>query len=269
MRLREHAESIPKPLVSIGPRPILWNLMKYYSFYGHNDFILCLGHRGTAIKDYFLNYNECLSNDFTLSNAGKNIKLLNRDIHDWRITFVDTGLTATIGQRLRAVEKHLEGEEAFLANYADGLTDLPLPSLLDYFRASDKTACFVGVKPTQTFHMVDADSDGLVNRIRDVNGSDVWINGGFFVFKKDIFRYIHYGEELIHQPFQRLIAESQLACYKYGGFWACMDTFKEHQAFDDMYARAEVPWEVWRSPSVPDGQERSFAEGQPEWRPAS
>lgn len=247
MRLREYSETTPKPLVTIGTRPILWHLMKYYSYYGHKDFILCLGHQGIAIKNYFLNYDECVSNDFTLSGSGKNIHLLASDIHDWRITFVDTGLTANIGQRLKAVERHLEGEETFLANYSDGLSDLHLPRLIDHARANDKVACFMGVRPKQTFHLVDTDESGLVDDIRDVGGSEFWINGGFFVFKQDIFRYMREGEELVREPFQRLIAERQLACYKYDGFWACMDTFKEKQAFDDMYARAEVPWEVWRS----------------------
>ena len=124
MRLRDYSETIPKPMVNIGYRPILWHVMKYYAHYGHKDFILCLGHRADAVKNYFLNYNECASNDFVLSGGGKNLELLNSDIHDWRITFADTGIHSNIGQRLRAVEMHLEGEEEFLANYCDGLTDL-------------------------------------------------------------------------------------------------------------------------------------------------
>ena len=125
MRIRD-AEDIPKPMVHIGYRPILWHVMKYYAHYGHRDFILCLGHRADAVKNYFLNYNECASNDFVIS-GGKNVELLNSDIHDWRITFADTGIHSNIGQRLKAVEKYLDGEEEFLANYSDGLTDLPLP----------------------------------------------------------------------------------------------------------------------------------------------
>ncbi len=246
MRLREHSDSIPKPMVNIGPRPIVWQLMKYYAHYGHKDFILCLGHKGDVIKNYFLNYDECLSNDFTLTGGAKNVELLSSDIHDWRITFVDTGLSSNIGQRLKAVEPHLASEDVFLANYADGLTDLPLDCYIDRFRKLDKTACFLGVKPAQTFHVVSTNGDGLVTSIRDVAGSDVWVNGGFFVFKRDIFDYIEDGEELVERPFQRLIEANQLITHKYDGFWACMDTFKEKQQFDDMYARGNVPWEVWR-----------------------
>ena len=121
MRMREYSEAVPKPLVPIGYRPILWHLMKYYAHYGHKDFILCLGYRADAVKNYFLEYNECITNDFVLSEGGKKIEMLNRDIHDWNITFVDTGLMSNIGQRLKAVEEHLHGEEMFLANYSDGL----------------------------------------------------------------------------------------------------------------------------------------------------
>lgn len=251
MRLREHSENIPKPLVNVGPRPILWQLMKYYSYYGHKEFILCLGHKGDAIKDYFLKYDECLTNDFTLTNGGKTVGLLGNDIQDWSITFVDTGLSSNIGQRLMAVERFLGSDEEFLANYADGLSDLPLPDLIDCFHRHDKVGCFMGVKPTQTFHIVSAEADGSVNAIRSVTSSeDVWVNGGFFAFKRDVFKYINEGEELVEEPFQRLIAENQLVAYTYPGFWACMDTFKEKQRFDDMYARGVVPWEVWRKKPV-------------------
>ena len=132
LRLRDYSESIPKPMVPIGARPILWHLMKYYAHFGHRDFILCLGWQGEAIKRYFLEYDECLSNDFTLSAGGEDVQLLNRDIDDWRITFVDTGVSSSIGQRLRSVREHLAGEDMFLANYADGLTDFPLPELIDF-----------------------------------------------------------------------------------------------------------------------------------------
>ena len=132
LRLRDYAEHVPKPMVSIGYRPILWHVMKYFAHFGHKDFILCLGYRADLIKQYFLNYNECLSNDFVLSNGGKSLDLANSDIHDWKITFADTGLRSNIGQRLLAVRKYLANEEVFLANYADGLTDLDFSSYLDY-----------------------------------------------------------------------------------------------------------------------------------------
>src|SRR5512143_68923 len=186
MRLKEFSESIPKPLVTIGLRPLLWHVMKYYAFHGHKDFILCLGYRADLIKDYFLKYDECLSNDFILSGDGGGVQLLDRDIHDWKITFVDTGLNSNIGQRLKAVEKHLSGEEVFLANYADGLTDFPLPRLLEHFRTSGSVVSFLGVRPNQSFHLVTMGEDHRVTAIRDVTRADLWINGGFFVMHQSI-----------------------------------------------------------------------------------
>jgi glucose-1-phosphate cytidylyltransferase len=247
MRLREYSESIPKPMVSIGYRPILWHVMKYYAHFGHKDFILCLGYRADVIKDYFLNYNECLSNDFVLSGGGKEVSLINSDIQDWKITFVDTGLTSNIGQRLKAVEKYLQGEETFLANYTDGLSDLPLPAVVDYFDKSGKIACFVAVKPTQSFHVVSFKNNGSVGGIEHLSRSGIWVNGGFFVFKKDIFKYIEAGEELVAEPLRRLIDLDQVISYKHEGFWVSMDTFKDKQMLDDMYAHDNAPWEMWKN----------------------
>ena len=257
MRLREHSESIPKPMVTIGYRPILWHVMKYYANFGHKDFILCLGYKADIIKKYFLNYEECLSNDFTMSAGGKDLKLSNSDIQDWKITFVDTGLNSNIGQRLKSVEKYLEGEEMFLANYADGLTDLSLPKLIDYFSSKKKVGCFLSVKPTHSFHVVAIQNDGIVQDIQDLSRSGIWFNGGYFVFRNEIFKYIKPGEELVHEPFQRLIKKQELTAYKYDGFWMSMDTFKDKQRLDDMYSRGETPWEVWRPSSKSVGEEKT------------
>jgi glucose-1-phosphate cytidylyltransferase len=246
-RLREYSDTVPKPMVNIGYRPMLWHLMKYYAHWGHNDFILCLGYRGDVVKQYFLDYEECLSNDFVLTRGGKDIQLLSSDIADWRITFVDTGLHSNIGQRLLRVQAHLAGEPMFLANYSDGLSDLPLPAYLEHARRQNKVASFLCVKPNQTFHPVSLQPDGLVDDIRHVAQTDLVINGGFFAFKQEIFDYIREGEELVNEPFQRLIGKHELFGYRYSGFWACMDTLKDKQLFDDMHARGDMPWQVWRS----------------------
>src|SRR5262245_31218032 len=244
MRLREHSENIPKPLVNVGHRPVLWNVMKYYAHYGHKDFILCLGWRGDAIKDYFLRYNECLTNDFVISEGGK-VEVLKSDIHDWRITFVDTGNSSNIVQRLMAVRQHLEGEETFLANYTDGLSDLPLPRLIQNFNEHQATAAFLAVRPQQSWHSVDVRGDGRVIDIQAIGDRDTWMNGGFFVLHRRIFDVMNPGEELVMEPFQRLIARDELCALKYDGFWSCMDTFKDKQHLDDMVARGNTPWEVW------------------------
>ena len=247
LRIRDN-ENVPKPMVTIGYRPILWHVMKYYAHYGHKDFVLCLGHRGDAIKNYFLNYSECVSNDFTLSDGGKTLDLMASDIHDWRITFVDTGLNANIGQRLKAVQHYLGDDPAFLANYSDALTDLPLADYIKRFHEQDKLASFICVTPSQSFHTVSLDGNGLVDDIKPVPESGLLINGGFFVFKREFFDYLKDGEELVREPFHRLIGLQQLAAYRHQGFWMCMDTFKDKQAFDDMEARGDTPWQVWRLP---------------------
>jgi glucose-1-phosphate cytidylyltransferase len=245
MRMREYSESVPKPMVPIGYRPILWHVMKYYSHYGHNNFILCLGYKADVIKNYFRNYDECASNDFVLSGGGKNIELLTSDIDDWRITFVDTGLSANIGQRLKAVEKHVQDEEVFFANYTDGLSDVNLNQLVETFVRSKALACFVSVKPRASFHVISVDGEGIVKSIEHITKSGARMNGGFFIFRPEIFRYIKDGEELVEQPFRRLISEGKLLTYSHNGFWACMDTFKELQELEDLYSRGNAPWAVW------------------------
>jgi glucose-1-phosphate cytidylyltransferase len=248
MRIRD-AENLPKPMVQIGYRPILWHVMKYYAHFGHKDFILCLGHRADAIKNYFRNYDECASNDFVLSGGGKQLDLINSDIHDWRITFVDTGVNSNVGQRLKAVEKYLDGEEEFLANYSDGLTDLPLTQQLDHFHQHDKIASFLCVRPNLSYHLVSLE-DGpisLVSDIHAIGNGRVRINGGFFVFKRKIFDYIRDNEELVMEPFQRLLLEHQLIGYAYDGFWASMDTFKDKQQLENLYSGGSAPWELWKT----------------------
>jgi glucose-1-phosphate cytidylyltransferase len=246
MRIREAGENVPKPMVTIGYRPILWHVMKYYAHYGHKDFILCLGYRGDAIKNYFLNYSECLSNDFVLSDGGKKLELMKSDIHDWKITFVETGALSNIGQRLKAVERYVGDEPEFLGNYSDGLSDLSLPSHIEHFRRHKAVASFVSIKPNLSYHIVSTADGGRVTSIEELRKSAVRINGGFFVFKREIFDHIGEGEELVVEPFQRLVKLRQLAAYEYDGFWMSMDTFKDRQQLEDIYARGDAPWQVWR-----------------------
>jgi glucose-1-phosphate cytidylyltransferase len=245
-RLREHSDTIPKPLVNIGVRPILWHLMRYYAHFGHTDFILCLGYRGDQIRDYFLNYNECLSNDFVLSDGGRTVQPLRTDIADWRITFVDTGLHSNIGQRLLRVREYLEGEEDFLANYADGLSDLPLDQHVADFRRKGATASFVAVPSPQSFHALHGEDDGLVTSFGRMTDSNFWINAGFFCLRQEVFHVIEDGDELVEAPFQRLIAQRKLGVSRHRGFWQAMDTFKDKIAFDRLEGRDECPWMVWK-----------------------
>lgn len=248
-RLREHSDTIPKPLVNVGRRPIIWHLMRYYAHFGHKDFILALGYRGEMIRDYFLKYDECLTNDFTMSDGGRKIELANEDIRDWRITFVDTGMHSNIGQRLLRVRSHLKGEDVFLANYSDGLSDLPLDQMIADFEAHDWDASFVAVQSLQSFHMVNADASGLVTRLGPMRDESLAINGGFFVLRNCVLDLIGEGEELVEQPFARLIERRRLGCYRHGGFWQAMDTFKDKIQYDRMEARGDCPWMLWRQGS--------------------
>jgi len=245
-RIREFSETVPKPMVPIGHRPILWHVMKYYAHFGHKEFILCLGYGAGVIKDYFLHYNECASNDFVMSEGGKRLNLVNTDIHDWSITFADTGVTSNIAQRLKAVDKYLGDDPMFMANYSDGLTDLPLLEHLDHFIQHKKIASFVSVKPRLSYSLVKTGKDSLVASIQDMDQTETRINGGYFIFKREMLNHIMPGEEIVHEPFQRLIKGQQLISYNYDGFWASMDTFKDKQMLDEIYGRGNAPWEVWK-----------------------
>jgi len=245
-RLREHSDTIPKPLVNIGVRPIVWHLMRYYAHFGHKDFILCLGYRGEMIREYFTKYDETLSNDFVMSEGGRKVELLTSDIHDWRITFVETGLHSNLGQRLLRVRKYLEGEEEFMANYADGLTDLPLNEHIDDFRRSGAVASIMATRTSQSFHCVQADDAGTVTSMGRIAETEFWINAGFMCLRKEIFDHIEEGDELVEKPFARLIAQNKLHVNRYNGFWQQMDTFREKIMYDRMESRGNCPWMVWK-----------------------
>ena len=245
MRMREYSQSIPKPMVNIGNRPILWHLMKYYAHYGHNEFILCLGWQGDIIKEYFLNYNDYLSNDFVLSMHDKKVEFSQRERLDWKITFVDTGADACIGERLSSAKKYLCRDEPFLANYADAVTDVCLNELIRQHQQQDAIATFTSVRPSQSFHTVDSHDGGRVTCMARVDQRELWINGGFFVLAYEFFDYLQPGEDLVDEPFERLISERRLWTYKHDGFWACMDTYKEKQQLDEMIDSGSMPWQVW------------------------
>lgn len=259
LRMRDVTNDVPKPMVPLGNRPLLWHLMKYYAHWGHTDFILCLGYKGAAIKEYFVEYDEWLSNDFVLSNGGRRVELLHRDLESWRITFVDTGPNANVGERLLAVRPFVENEPVFLANYSDGLTDCPLPDIIERLDATDTTAVCMAARSNLSFHFVHHAPNGLVTSV-DPAKADNWINAGFFAFRNDIFNYMRPGEDLIVELFDRLIAAGKLAALPYEGFWRCCDTFKDLQTLEGLLARGPAPWEVWRNPAPRD--ERAVAQAR-------
>ena len=245
MRMREASESIPKPMIPIGNRPILWHIMKYYAHFGFSDFVLCLGYKAEAIKHFFLTYSEAMANDFVLSDGGAKVHLLKTDIHNWNITFVDTGLHANIGQRLRAVREHIGDDEYFLASYGDTLTDADLPAMITRAKEAGVTASFLAARPNYSFHVVDMDDDGLANGVHDVTRSDVWINGGFFVLRKEVLDHIGPGEDLVNEPFARLMQDRQVLAQRHDGFWAPMDTLKDKQSLESLHENGTAPWQLW------------------------
>jgi glucose-1-phosphate cytidylyltransferase len=253
VRMGEETRRIPKPMIDIGGKPILWHIMRYYSMWGHDEFILCLGYKGEVVKQFFLSYNGALLNDFVLDRdaSGARLELLSRDLDKWRITFVDTGLNSTIAQRLKAVEPHLGDDEAFLATYGDGLTDAPLARVIDSFHESQKIATFLSVRPPFNAHIVSTDPDGRVVGVEDMSRSAIRINGGFFVFKREIMDVIEPGDELAEETFERLIAMGELVAYPHEGFFGPMDTIKDRQRLESLHESGKAPW--WKL--TPDEEE--------------
>lgn len=241
-RIREYAENIPKPMVPIGQQPILWHVMQYYSHHGHRDFVLCLGYKANVVKEFFLSRRHEAFSDCVVTGGGSQVERLGGRQADWRVTMIDTGIWRNIGERLWAVRDQVKNEEIFLANYSDGLTDLDLTRVVDRFRESGKLACFVAVRPPLTYHLADIAPDGRVAAFRSSERAEIWINGGYFVFRRQIFDYMRDGEELVLEPFERLIRDDQLMAWKHEGFWRSMDTLRDRQVLEDMVERGDMPW---------------------------
>lgn len=247
MRMREGTEPPPKPMAMIGDRPLLWNVMRYYAHFGHTDFVLCLGYGASYVKDYFLSYEESRSNDFRLHGGSGEVELLSSDLADWTITFVQTGLETPIGERLRRVREHVAGEDVFLANYADVLTDAPLDDVVERFVASDAVASLLAVPPQSAFHIVDVGPDDVVSDIRSVHTMPLRENGGYFVLRQEIFDVLEEGDDLVVDGLDRLAKEGRLLAYPYDGFWMPADTPKERAHLEGLHDRGVQPWALWDS----------------------
>jgi glucose-1-phosphate cytidylyltransferase len=245
MRMRDGVTTAPKPLAMVGERPLLWHVMRYYAHFGHTDFVLCLGYGASAVKDFFLNYDETRSNDFVLEKGAREVQLFSTDISDWRITFVDTGLNSPIGERLRRVRRFVEGEEMFLANYADVLTNAELPDMIERFAATSAVASLLAVPPQSSHHVVDIAENGLITQVTPMRHLRQWENGGYFVLRQEIFDHLSEGEDLVEDAIMRLVPQGRVLAYPYKGYWSPADTVKERAQLEEMYYRADCPWMIW------------------------
>jgi glucose-1-phosphate cytidylyltransferase len=245
MRMRDGVTSGPKPMAMVGERPLLWHVMRYYAHFGHKDFIICLGYGASAVKDFFLNYDETRSNDFVIENGARDIKLFNTDISEWRITLIDTGLNSPIGERLRRVRHFVEDEPMFLANYADVLTNAQLPDMIERFEASSAIASLLAVPPKSSHHVVDIDDSGIITGVTAMADLRQWENGGYFVLRPEIFDYLNEGEDLVEDAIMRLVPLGRVLAYPYKGYWSPADTVKERVQLDELYHRGNCPWMIW------------------------
>lgn len=254
MRMRSGPESVPKPMMPIGHRPVLWHVMRYYAHFGHNEFILCLGYGAHAVKDYFLNYRETGSNDFVLTKGGQHVDMLSTDISNWSITFIDTGIDTAIGERLRRVRPYLDEDEVFLANYGDVLTDAPMNDLIERFLETDAVGSLLAVKPQDSFHVVDIVEGNRVTGLTAVADMQMCINGGYFILRQGIFDYLDEGDDLVMDGCVKAARDGKMLAVPYDGFWAPMDTLKERTALEDQYLRGIRPWALWLDRPVDPGR---------------
>jgi glucose-1-phosphate cytidylyltransferase len=246
-RLGEHGAAVPKALIKIGERPLLWHLLKIYSHHGLNDFVLCLGYLGDAIKRYFLEHHWLYS-DFTLemSRTG-DYRLHKQDAQseDWNITFAETGLNTNTGGRVKLSEKYIGDDQTFCVTYGDGLADIDLPALLEYHRSHGKIATLTAVHPQSNFGLLKLDQDNAITEFVEKPVMKEWINGGFFVFNRGIFDYVPDDCVLEREPFERLAQDRELMAYTHTGFWKCMDTYKDNVEFNQLWDAGRAEWKVW------------------------
>lgn len=246
-RLQERTETVPKPLVEIGGMPILWHVMKLYSHYGLNDFVLCLGYLGRRIKEYFLEDNAWRLSNFLLrgdSDGTPHLEPLGRT-ERWSIAFVDTGMETLTGGRIKRVEP-LISEPTFCVTYADGLADLDLSHLLEFHRSHGKVATLTAVKPVSPFGVLEVSGEGAVTRFCEKPRMEAWVNGGFFVFERRLFDHLGPNDSLESDVLTRLAEEGELRAYRHEGFWDCMDTYKDTIALNMMWESGNAPWKLWK-----------------------
>jgi len=247
-RIHEETEDKPKPMVEIGNKPVLWHIMKIYAHYNLNNFILCLGYKGEVIKNYFLNY-QTLNCDFAINLGKRDIHMYNEPPEsDWQVTLSDTGLKAMTGARIKRIEKYVDTDN-FMVTYGDGVADINLDELIRFHQSHGKIGTVTGVHYLSRFGQMAIDGE-VVTRFAEkpmMTGNDGLINGGFFVFKRDFFRYLWEENDCVteREPLEKLAADGELRVYHHKGFWQCLDTFREKQLLDELWDSGQAKWKVW------------------------
>lgn len=245
-RLREETEYRPKPMVEVGGRPILWHIMKSYAHNGFTDFVLCLGYRGNMIKEYFLNY-EAMNNDFTIG-LGEQSQIRYNAVHEeqgFQVTLADTGLNTMTGGRLKRIQKYIDGD-TFMLTYGDGLADIDMRRLLEFHKSHGKLATVTAVLPPSRYGILQIEKAGKVDKFLEKPRTESFASAGFFVLQRGVFDYLG-GDDCIfeQEPLGRLSADGQLMAYQHDGFFYSMDTYREYQYLNDLWAKQEAPWKVW------------------------
>jgi len=244
-RLKEETEFKPKPMIEIGGRPILWHIMKIYSHFGFNSFLLCLGYKGNVIKEYFLNY-EYMNSDITVS-LGLEKKVVvhdSRRMDNWQVTMVDTGLDTMTGGRIKRIEKYIDGDD-FLVTYGDGLADVNIVESVAFHKRMGKIATVTGLRPESRFGVLEVGDDSLVKCFKEKPRLDGLISGGFFVFNKRLFNYLEENSVLEQDPMRRLAEDGEMALFRHDGFWKSMDTYRDVQEFKQLWDSNNTPWKAW------------------------
>ncbi|MBI4690336.1 MAG: glucose-1-phosphate cytidylyltransferase [Nitrospirae bacterium] len=244
-RLSEETDLKPKPMVEVGGKPVLWHIMKIYSHYGFNDFIVCLGYKGYVIKEYFNNYFLHQS-DVTIDLNSNKVEVHDCKAEPWKITLVDTGLTTNTGGRIKRVQKFI-GKETFMLTYGDGIADINIPALAEFHKNCGRYATVTSVQPLGRYGALDIDNDdNVLSFIEKPKGDRAWVNGGFFVLEPEIFNYIQ-GDEIIweKEPLEDLAKDCQIVAYKHDGFWKCMDTLRDKVELEDLWNSGRAAWKTW------------------------
>jgi len=244
-RLSEETVVRPKPMVEIGGRPILWHIMKIYSAFGLNEFIVCLGYKGYMIKEYFSNYRLHMS-DVTIDMGRNTMEVHQSSAEDWRVTLIDTGEATMTGGRLRRIRPYLDPDEPFCMTYGDGVGDIDIKALLAFHRSHGKLATVTATQPPGRFGAMQMQGNDIISFIEKPRSDQNWISGGFFVLAPRVLDFVE-GDETIweREPLERLAREGNLAAYKHGGFWQPMDTLRDKLLLEDLWQSGQVPWKVW------------------------